>query len=156
MKGLFGQFQILCTVLWDVVKMSSEGQHLSLGEIPLPQWVTAWLKRNLDLLLHVYRCAAIDILWYQSAPRMNAHTMVYDWDNSVTDTSRLKIKFLCKKQTKTFSFFFPFLLKLPQEGLNYMKLAGSSVTQLIVFILSFWQPSVIPDVISLTTWKNSY
>lgn len=106
MKGLFGQFQILCTVLWDVVKMSSEGQHLSLGEIPLPQWVTAWLKRNLDLLLHVYRCAAIDILWYQSAPRMNAHTMVYDWDNSVTDISRLKIKFLCKKQTKTFSFFF--------------------------------------------------
>lgn len=89
---------------------------------------------------------------------MNAHTMVYDWDNSVTDISRLKIKFLCKKQTKTFSFFFffPFLLKLPQEGLNYMKLAGSSVTQLIVFILSFWQPSVIPDVISLTTWKNSY
>lgn len=37
-----------------------------------------------------------------------------------------------------------------------MKLAGSSVTQLIVFILSFWQPSVIPDVISLTTRKNSY
>lgn len=35
-----------------------------------------------------------------------------------------------------------------------MKLAGSSVTQLIVFILSFWQPSVIPDVISLTTWKK--
>jgi len=35
-----------------------------------------------------------------------------------------------------------------------MKLAGSSVTQLIVFILSFWQPSLIPDVISLTTWKK--
>lgn len=35
-----------------------------------------------------------------------------------------------------------------------MNLAGLSVTQLIVFILSFWQPSVIPDVISLTTWKK--
>lgn len=50
----------------------------------------------------------------------------------------------------------PHLFKLPQEGLIYMKLAGSSVTQFIVFILSFWQPSVIPDVISLTTRKNSY
>jgi len=89
---------------------------------------------------------------------MNAHAVLlcYVLADSTTYISRLKKKKShYKKQTKTFSIVV-FFFKLPQEGLNYMKLADSSVTQLIVFVLSFWQPSVIPDVISLTTWKNLY
>lgn len=88
---------------------------------------------------------------------MSAHVLCIGWHCKLHQQRKRGERESCiiKSPLKYFPWLF-FLFKLPQDGLNSVKLAGSSVTQFIVLIFAFWQPSVIPDVIFPTTWKNSY